>query len=292
MLTAAIPMGGRTLTLFEKVYPMKRYNSPKAHKQFLKELAAVIPKNKHPIIITNAGFRGPWFRAVESLGWDWVGRIRKGVYYSLDKGTQWSKTKQLYLSATKTMKYIGQGLLSIKHPYACHLYLIKKNKKGINRPLKRFGDKAMAIVSRKLNRDPWLIATSLPHKRGAEKRVEKMYQLRMQIEENFRDIKNGRWGLGLEYARSSYTYRLENLLLIGALGIFALWLNGIIAKSKGWVKYYQANTEKRYNVLSLFFIGRRVVNNKHIKLTLEDFENAFKELSIFAQKQVDFVGIH
>ena len=33
MLTAAIPMGGRAFTLYEEVYPMKQYNSPRAHKQ-------------------------------------------------------------------------------------------------------------------------------------------------------------------------------------------------------------------------------------------------------------------
>lgn len=86
MLTAAIPVGGRTLTLFEQVYPMKQYNSPKAHKQFLKELAQVVPKNKRPIIVTDAVFRGPWFHAVNALGWDWVGRIRKSVYVSLNQG--------------------------------------------------------------------------------------------------------------------------------------------------------------------------------------------------------------
>lgn len=37
MLTATIPLGSRAFTLHEKVYPMKQYNSPKAHKQFLQE---------------------------------------------------------------------------------------------------------------------------------------------------------------------------------------------------------------------------------------------------------------
>ena len=40
MLTAAIPLGGRAITLYEEVYPMKQYNSPKSHKRFLKNLAS------------------------------------------------------------------------------------------------------------------------------------------------------------------------------------------------------------------------------------------------------------
>jgi len=27
-----------------------------------------------PIVVTDAGFRTPWFKEIESLGWDWVGR--------------------------------------------------------------------------------------------------------------------------------------------------------------------------------------------------------------------------
>ncbi len=292
MLTAAIPLGSRALTLYEKVYPMKQYNSPKAHKQFLQALSQVVPQRKHPIIITDAGFRGPWFREVEALGWDWVGRIRKGVYYSLNEGAQWHKTSQLYKKATQTIKAIGRGFLSKKRPYECHLYLVKKNNKSANRPLKRYGDKTMDVLCRKLYRDPWLIATSLPHNNGSAKRVEKMYTLRMQIEENFRDIKNGRWGLGLEYARSYRSERLDILLVIGTLGVFVLWLNGVIAKSKGWMKRYQVNTERRYSVLSVFFLGRRLISDEHFKSSKKDFATAFRQISDLAQNQVNFVGIY
>jgi hypothetical protein len=27
-------------------------------------------------VITDAGFRAPWFRAVEAMGWHWIGRVR------------------------------------------------------------------------------------------------------------------------------------------------------------------------------------------------------------------------
>jgi len=291
MLTAAIPLGSRALTLYEKVYPMKQYNSPKAHKQFLQELSQIVPKDKRPILVTDAGFRGPWFREVEALGWDWVGRIRKGVYYSLNQGTQWNKTSQLYRKATRTMKYIGRSLLSKGQPYECHLYLVKKNTKSANRPLKRFGDKAMDRVCRKNYRDPWLIATSLPPTCGTAKRIEKLYTLRMQIEENFRDLKNGRWGLGLGYARSAHAERLDNLLMIGTMGVLIIWLNGVIGKTKGLIKRYQVNTEKRHAVLSAFFLGRRLIHDKAFKSSRKDFVIAFRQMSELAQKQVNFVGI-
>lgn len=291
MLTAAIPLRGRALPLYEEVYSMRQYNSPKAHKQFLKGLAAVVPATKQPIVVTDAGFRGPWFRAIEQLGWDWVGRLRKGMNYTLNNGETWHSTSSLYRQANYTIKALGRARLTMKQSYHGELYLVKKNLKGNKRPLKRRGDDALAIICRKLYRDPWLLATSLPHCRGGAKRVEKIYTLRMQIEESFRDIKNGRWGLGLEYARSGSGERLENLLLIGTLATFVLWLNGMVASIKGWAKHFQANTEKRSAVLSALFLGKRLVHDKRFRYDGRDLVLAFRELASLAQKQVNFVGI-
>ncbi len=69
MLKAALPIGGRAISLYERAFPFKRYNSPGAHCEFQRELHALLPQNCSPIIITDAGFRGPWFRQVESYGW-------------------------------------------------------------------------------------------------------------------------------------------------------------------------------------------------------------------------------
>jgi hypothetical protein len=88
LLKAVVPVGGRGLTIYEEVHPLKRYNSPKTHRRFLERLAAVVPEGCRPIIISDAGFRGPWFRAVEALGWDWIGRVRNVVKYRrVDLGT-------------------------------------------------------------------------------------------------------------------------------------------------------------------------------------------------------------
>jgi len=47
-----------------------------------------------------------------------------------------------------------------------------------------------------------LLATSLPHKPGSERRIKQLYAARMQIEETLRDGKSHRFGFGLRYARS------------------------------------------------------------------------------------------
>ncbi|WP_039955822.1 IS4 family transposase, partial [Xanthomonas graminis] len=76
LLRAAVPVGGRTLPVLDMVFPGKQQGSPAAEKHFLKRLATLVPKHARPLLVTDAGFRCPWFREVTALGWDWVGRLR------------------------------------------------------------------------------------------------------------------------------------------------------------------------------------------------------------------------
>ena len=112
---------------------------------------------------------------------------------------------------------------------------------------------------RRLHRAPWLLATSLPHERGSERRIMQTYCLRMQIEETFRDLKCHRWGFGLRYARCNGAKRLETLLLLGALATLVAWLVGLAGRAMQWHRHLQANTERRREVLSTFFIGRQLL---------------------------------
>ena len=43
MIKAAVAVGGRAISVYEKVYPMKRYNSPATHREFLAALKATLP---------------------------------------------------------------------------------------------------------------------------------------------------------------------------------------------------------------------------------------------------------
>jgi len=291
MLTAAVPLGGRALPIYEEVHPLRRYNSPRTHRRFLRALAALVPAGVRPILVTDAGFRGPWFRQVEALGWDWVGRVRNRIKYSRDEGAHWSYTQRLYRCATRRVRPLGWGWLSRQHPYGCHLYLVKATRRGAGRPKRVHRGDVVAERCRKLYKDPWLLATSLPHGAGSGKRVMKLYALRMQIEETYRDVKNGRWGFGLEYARSRRAERFENLLLIATLALVVIWLTGLVAKARQWVRRFQANTERRRPVLSVFFLGKRLLECLHFKISRQDIEQAFREFPLIVYRQVEFVGI-
>ena len=284
MLKATVPVGGRALSIYEEVHPLKHYNSPKTHRGFLEGLREVVPESCRPIIISDAGFRGPWFEAVESYGWDWIGRVRNMVKYCPPQSTTWRLTRSLYYKATKRARSLGRHWFSKRHPYGCYLHLYKSLNRGLGGPRKPRRVSPQSQRARKLARDPWLLATSLSPKQWSARRVVKAYEKRMQIEETFRDLKSHRWGYGLQYARSRSTQRLENLLLVTTLATLATWLTGLAATMKGLGKHFQANTITERTVLSMFFLGRRILKSRRISLTSADLKHAARALPDIVQR--------
>lgn len=279
ILKAAAPVRGRAVTIYEEVHPIRRYNSPKTHRLFLARLKRVLPVHVRPIIVTDAGFRGPWFRAVESLGWDWIGRVRNAIKYFRPETGRWCYTHSLYADATPRAQHIGWRCLSKRHRYWCRLYLVRAYHRSPGRHKMRKSYGTNDTLYRKRHRAPWLLATSLPHVRGNATRVTRAYARRMEIEETFRDLKNHRWGFALRYARTSRTERLEVLLLVSALASLVLWLMGLAGSTRQWTRHFQANTERRRNVLSTVFLGQQLWRNPHLTITRSELSDAFRQLA-------------
>jgi hypothetical protein len=278
VIKAAVAVGGRAVAIYERVYPMKRYNSPRTHREFLLALRDVLPDGCRPILVTDAGFRGPWFKAVEAQGWDWVGRIRNKIKYYCEDTERWRYTDALYKEATTRVRHIGRVNLSPRHGYRFRMYLVRAYKLCRGRPRNDRCKGPRARFYRRLHRAPWLLATSLPHERNGARQIKRLYAQRMQIEETFRDTKSHRWGFGLRYARSDNGMRLAVLLLIGALASLVLWLVGIHGRACDWSRRLQANTERRKPVLSTVFIGRQLLRQRDIPFSGPDFALALAEL--------------
>ena len=91
----------------------------------------------NPIIVTDAGFKVPWFRLVLKLGWDFVGRKRKRKCkckrqpntFSFDRGESWDNIRNLFGQATRTPKAF-EGHITKNNPLACRLVLYKGAAKG------------------------------------------------------------------------------------------------------------------------------------------------------------------
>ena len=278
LIRAALVLEGRAITLYESIYPLKKHNTPKTHRAFLKELKALLPEHCIPIIVTDAGFRGPWFKAVEALGWYWLGRVRNVVNYRLHSRQQWRRTTDLYYRANKHIQYLGPADLSVKRPYPCHLYLYKKSKqhRKANRSCLHHAKHSNSEVFAAQQKEPWLLATNLSPNEFSPKRVVQLYGKRMQIEEAFRDLKSDKFGFGMTISRSKNINRLNILLLIAALAALCLWWIGLYAKEQGWHRQFQANTIKDRKVLSIPFLALQVIQRDDYPILLYELETVFE----------------
>lgn len=287
VLRAALVARGRAVTLYEEVHTNATKEKLVTHKQFLQQLKDLFPAHCCPILVTDAGFRTTWFSAVAALGWDWVGRVRNRHYLRWTSGGRWFDAKCCYQSASSRSKYLGEGVLTIRNQIKCQLVIYKDPLKG-RKHKNRLGDIAANAYSRKKaksQREPWLLATSLPPSSTLAKKVVNLYRRRMQVEEGFRDLKSHRFGLGLNYHRTRSAARLQMLLLIADLALMVLWLLGLATVFSGQHYQFQANSIHHKRVLSVIFIGLQMIHETRIRLTLNNIDAAWIQLNDLLQEQ-------
>ena len=270
LLRASISVKGRSHVCYQEVHPKSADNNTDAHNNFLDGLYQVLPDNICPIIATDAVFSVQWFKKVSSLGWDFVGRVRKNrgsIYDTTEE--KWLRVTDVYQKTTQQPQLFGTVLLTKKTRLACQLVGYRKKNKGRHKKnAKGTLDKSSySKVQSQSYKDPWLLATSLPPSKTLAKQVIKHYAKRMQIEEEFRDTKSERYGFGLNLSGSTIRSRVAVLLLINTLAAFLCWVLACMTISKGEHVNYHANSLKKVNVLSAITLGTRVFNKKtHYKI--------------------------
>jgi hypothetical protein len=278
LLRASLSVAGRSLTLYEEVHTLQTKDKPATHREFLRRFHAMVPGQCDPIVVTDAGFRVPWFEQVEELGWHWVSRVRNRNWIEFNADGWWYPVKSLHEGATRTPKALGEAKLTWKHAWPCRMVVFKGKAKG-RVHLTQHGRRACSRKSlhhATSAREPWLLATSLPLGRTLAKRVVRVYRQRMQIEEAFRDLKSARFGLGFEAHIAFQPRRVAILLLIAMLAFIVAWLLGKAVERTHQHRGYQANTIRDRLVLSTIFLGLRVINDPRVTLQEPDIEDALK----------------
>jgi Transposase DDE domain len=259
LLSAQLCCEGRSVPVYERVYSKNRISNPRAEREFLHELAAILPIDCKPIIVTDGGFRSPWFVQVRALGWDFIGRVRNRTHAYLDG--RWKAVHSLHQCATARPRSLGLALMPRRGPEPYRLVLSKRPKLKGRKRLTRRGTPGRRSQDHKCSsgyREPWLLVTSL---HCNAKAVVAGYALRMQIEQSFRDAKNHRHGWALHHAGSKSTQRLEVLLLIAALALLVVHIVGRAAAALGLQRSFQANTVRHRRVLSCFVLGCYVLRS-------------------------------
>ena len=268
LLRVSIPMGGRALTIYEKAYKESELNTPTAHQALLDSIKYCLPEDCCPIILADAIFKTPWFKAIEEMGWYWVCRVRGNVKLSID-AEKWQRSSEWFSSANGKARTLGDIYYSktTKHPCIATLYKGKKTGR-IKKKLR--GGKSQCTTDKyqeKKANEPWFLISYLPGNWDENpKKVVKLYKTRMQIEEAFRDTKNAKLGVSLEFANSRTPERFNILLLIGALILYILWCIGFAAEQLNFHHSLQANTVKNRRVLSHIYLGREVIDDKRYKV--------------------------
>lgn len=261
ILRAAMRAEGRAITLYEEVHSEKFLNNPKVELKFLRTLKDLLPENCKPIIITDAGFRNPWFKEIIELGWDYIGRVRGTPHYF--DGKNWIACKNTLSKAKIGLRYLGEFRLCKTNPLDTHLYLIKKKPKNRKSTRRKPGGKRDELNHKQSGKEAWLIASSLL---GGDyikiKRIEKLYGTRMQIEQGFRDTKSHHFGFGMRDAYSRDVKRIQVLLLILMFAAWIAWMIGHYLEKKNMHLDFQSNSIKKRRVLSFVYLGIRALERK------------------------------
>lgn len=280
MIRASVALEGRSLTLYEEVHSMTAATTPAVHTAFLARLKSMLPAGCQPIAITDAGFRSPWFRAVEAIGWHWVGRSRNRdmVRPHGSAHTAWQGCKRLYARATGKALDLGLFDCVRNRPHVHRLVLIKNAAKGRIMPNVN-GARSRSNHSKKQAKaqsEPWLLAASTSLAHLSADAIVAIYAQRMQIEQSFRDTKNARFGLGLSNSGSRTPERLAVLALIASVAEFALRLIGQCAINHHLQYDLQLTNRKTRPELSVIRVGKLLVDSALSRFTADDFRRTMR----------------
>ncbi|EAM8641739.1 IS4 family transposase [Salmonella enterica] len=267
VLRASLICDGCSIPLLRWIVPSEKQQNAKVQQAFLNTLAEAVNPEARVIIVTDAGFQNAWFRHIESLGWDFIGRIRGNIQMRLEaKGEYWFRRQEL--QASSKPEYLGPGTLARSEYARCdgHFYLHKKEPKGRKNKRSRCGIARPSQLkdASPAAKEPWLIFNSTDDFKPRV--IMKLYSRRMQIEQNFRDEKSERFGFSLRASYSRSAGRVLALSLLATLSTIVLWLVGYHAENKGLHLRYQANSVRIWRVITYLTLAENVLRQSPLIL--------------------------
>lgn len=230
LLRAAVPVSGRAITVLESVHPAQQQASPKVEREFLRTLATILPAGTQPILVTDAGFRGPWCDSVTSFGWSWITRLRNRTHVRQTSGNTWTHCKTLYAQATGKPRDMGLYDVAKTSPVTARVIVCRKSARGRHQTTRsgKIARRKTSLAAANREGEPWILLCS-PGLALNAKHVVKAYTQRMQIEQTFRDTKSTQFGYAFECSLTRTIARMEILLLLQMLAVFVSWISGLLA---------------------------------------------------------------
>jgi hypothetical protein len=256
-LVAAVSFEGRAIVIYSETHPRSRYQHPAVHRAFLKKLREVTPERCVPIIVTDAGFRVPWLKAVSQLRWDYVCRLRGRTQLREPGKLDWLKLIHLFQRMGKGARDFGTcELVRFLRAgrFKTRVVGFSKRRRSQNWN-EKWGYRAKSDDEkyRRSAKEPWILATSM---KSSPKKIAAIYACRMRIEQTFRDTKSVNLGLSLKHARTKSAMRADILILLASLAHLLSIIAGLVAETCQLHRAYQANTLRTRRVFSLSKLGR------------------------------------
>lgn len=265
-LVASASHSGRSFVVYFDVQPLSMLSNREVETNFLKTLKHVLPIGVIPTIVTDSGYRNPWFKEVERLGWHFVGRLSPPVVIYDGEGQE-HYIADLERGSKGGAKDWGECIITKTNPLTFRViqappFERSPHRSPERRPIKSVGRAANRVRVRCMQ--SWVLGTN--HKELTSAQILEIYASRMHIEELFRDFKNHRFGWSLRTARTRSTCRYAIMILIALLSYFIVMMVGISMEKTGEHLKLQSNSLKSRRVLSLFFLGKEAVRLGFYKL--------------------------
>lgn len=201
--------------------------------ELLLRLKAYVPKDVQVVLLADRGFGDvSLYSLLQSMGWAYVIRFKGGTWVTTQDGDS---------------RYAKKWLLPKGRPRLLRDVLVTKKYSPVA---------TVVVVKDPKMKDAWYLASNL--KAAAAQDIISLYGRRFSCEENFRDGKDDRFGLGFKEASVSTTARRDILLAIGAVAMALLTLLGAAGEALGCDRDLKANTTKR-RAHSLFRQGREYI---------------------------------
>lgn len=253
VLMAAVCVPGRAIPIAALVIPTSKRKARQVHTEaeLLAKLRLVVPHGISLTILADRGFDGIAFRrAVVSHGFGYIVRARVNLRARHD-GHRWQRLRSLCPPKGEKAKSYEEVLLTEKR------------------------DKVPAVVAKYAAeaKEPWLLLTTLAATTEADaEAVCTGYSHRFLIEELFKDLKNVRFGMGLESLSIGNPRRLERLLPIVGMAYTLIRATGELAKRAGLDKDFSTRGAKQLKI-STFSLGRF-----HVRATPSMLQEAFQHV--------------
>lgn len=211
-------------------------------------------------MVTDAGFRAPWLRALVKFGWFYVGRLRGRTRIEV-VGAVWFDNRELRGKVRCNARRLQDVRMVESDPWRVDLVLYRKPRQGRVRRSGRKGTRSQANASTKAQRresEPWLLVVSPELRHLQPRQLVAIYAKRKQIEQSFRDLKCDRLGCAFNYSLARDPKRIAILLLIHALATFVAWLAALSISVNAQVRYGGVKSSRpRLHYSQCVSVGKR-----------------------------------